>query len=160
MDSIIVFLAKYLIFFIVLLALYAVYAEKNRREIILAFLIAGFTALLLSGIAGALYYSPRPFVAHNVQPLFAHGPDNGFPSEHTVLAMTLTAVIYFYRRRLAAAALVMALLVGSARVWAHVHSWIDIAGGVVIGAAAGIAGVYLSRYILAKVIAKQPKAHH
>jgi undecaprenyl-diphosphatase len=159
MDSLVIFLGKYLIFFIVLLAFYTIYAEKNRREIILAFLIAGFTALFLSAIAGALYYSPRPFVAYNIQPLFAHGPDNGFPSQHTVLAMTLTAVIYFYRRNLALAALVMALLVGSARVWAHVHSWIDIAGGIVIGAAAGIAGVMLARYILSEINAKKPKAH-
>jgi membrane-associated phospholipid phosphatase len=113
----------------------------------LALLLAGFLAWLLSGIAGALYFNPRPFVEHNIQPLFAHGPDNGFPSEHTVLAMTLTSVIYFYRRRLATAALAMTLLVGAGRVWAHVHSWIDIAGGLVIGAAAGIAGVYLARYI-------------
>jgi hypothetical protein len=34
MDSIIIFLGKYLIVFIVLLALYAIYAEKNRREVI------------------------------------------------------------------------------------------------------------------------------
>jgi undecaprenyl-diphosphatase len=160
MDSIIIFLGKYLIVFIVLLALYAIYAEKNRREVILAILLAGFLAWLLSGIAGALYVNPRPFVEHNVQPLLAHGADNGFPSQHALLAMTLTSVIYFYRRRLAAVMFVMALLVGAGRVWAHVHSWIDIAGGLAIGAAAGATGVMLARYILPKISAKKPKAHH
>ena len=160
MDSIIVFLAKYLIFFIVLLAIYSIYAEKNCREIILAFMIAGFIALFLSAVSSALCYNPRPFVAHNIQPLFAHGPDNGFPSEHTVLAMTLTAVVYFYRRNIAIAALMMTVLVGSARVWAHVHSWIDIIGGLVIGVIAGVAGVLIARYILSKVNAKKPKARH
>ena len=160
MDSVIIFLGKYLIFFIALLAVYAVYAQKNRREIILALLLAGFLAWFLSGVAGVLYFNPRPFVEHNVQPLFAHGPDNGFPSQHTVLAMTLTTVIYFYRRRLAAAALIMTLLVGAGRVWAHVHSWIDILGGLAIGIAAGAAGVFIARYILSKISARKPKAHH
>lgn len=158
MDPLIIFLGKYLILLVVLLAVYAVYAERKRREIILALLLAGFLAWGLSALAGALYFHPRPFVEHNIQPLFEHGPDNGFPSQHALLAAALTTVIFFYRRPLAIAALIMTLLVGASRVWAHVHSWVDILGGLAIGAIAGIAGVLLARYIYPKIIATRPKA--
>ena len=157
MDSIIVFLANYLILAIVLLAVFVSYKAEKQRQFLLAVILAGILALVLAAIAGALFYSPRPFVSQNIKPLFPHGPDNGFPSQHTVLAMTLTAVIYFYRRQLAAIAFLLTLLVGAGRVWAHVHSWIDILGGLAVGAIAGYAGYKLAKFLIQRLIsAKQP----
>lgn len=156
MDSVIVFLASYLIFTIVLAAIFVGYRTKRRREYILALILAGILAWDLSAIAGALFVNPRPFVSLNIEPLIPHGPDNGFPSQHVVLAMTLTAVIYFYWRRLAVAAFILTLLVGAGRVWAHVHSWIDIVGGLAIGAIAGYAGVILARFLISKLSARRP----
>jgi len=150
MDAIIVFLAVYLIFAVALVAGLVGYMTKKRREFLIASILAFFIAMILALIADSLFYNPRPFVAHNIKPLFPHDPDNGFPSMHTVLAMTLTAVIYFYNRHLAAAAFILSVLVGAGRVWAHVHSWIDIFAGLVIGAAAGYAGVILARYLITK----------
>lgn len=155
MDSIIIFLANYLIIVIGLVAILAWRKTKNRREFILAVILAGILAFDLSAIAGALFYNPRPFVSQNIEPLISHGPDNGFPSQHTVLAMTLTAVIYFYRRHLAVAAFILTLLVGSGRVWAHVHSWIDILGGLAVGTIVGYAGVTLAKFFLSKLSAKK-----
>ena len=155
MDWLIIFLANYLIFAIGLMAVFVAYKAKKRREFILALVLAGILALDLSALAGALYYNPRPFVSQGIEPLISHGPDNGFPSQHTVIAMTLTSVIYFYRRQLGAVALTLTLLVGAGRVWAHVHSWVDILGGLVIGAIAGYAGVILAKFVLAKLSAKR-----
>ena len=160
MDAVIIFLANYLIFVIGLMAAFAAYKAKKRREFILALVLAGILALDLSVLAGALYYNPRPFVSQGIEPLISHGPDNGFPSQHTVIAMTLTSVIYFYRRQLAAITFTLTLLVGAGRVWAHVHSWIDILGGLVVGAIAGYAGVILARYLLSKLSAKQLRDRH
>lgn len=157
MDSIVVFLANYLIFVIGLLAIFVAYRVKNRRQFVLAAALAGILAWDLSTIAGALYYNPRPFVSQGIEPLIPHGPDNGFPSQHTLLAMTLTSVIYFYRRWLAAVALVLTLLVGAGRAWAHVHSWIDILGGLVIAAIAGYTGVILAKFLLSKLSARRLK---
>jgi undecaprenyl-diphosphatase len=159
MDPIIIFLAKYLIFVIMGLAVVVAYELKNRREYWLAIIIAGILALDLSLLAGWLFYNPRPFVVYGIEPLVAHGPDNGFPSQHALMAMTATSVIYFYRQRLAAVAFVMTLLVGAGRVWADVHSWIDIAGGLVIGAAAGYAGVKIIRFLLARFRSRRRGAH-
>ncbi|MBI2285228.1 phosphatase PAP2 family protein [Candidatus Saccharibacteria bacterium] len=150
MDAVIIFLASYLIFAIGLMAAFVAYKAKKRREFILALVIAGILALDLSILAGVLYYNPRPFVSQGIEPLISHSPDNGFPSQHTVIAMALTSVIYFSRRQIGAVALVLTFLVGAGRVWAHVHSWTDILGGLLIGATAGYVGVILARYLLTK----------
>lgn len=159
MDWLIVFLANYLILVIGLLAVFVGYRVKQQTAFILAVVLAAILAFDLSAIAGAIYYNPRPFVSQNIEPLIAHGPDNGFPSQHTVVAMTLSIVMYFYRRRLAAVALVLTFLVGAGRVWAHVHSWVDILGGLAIGIVAGYAGFVLAKFVLSKLSAKRQANH-
>lgn len=147
MDSIIIFCAKYLILFIglILVWLWVKSSSNDKKKIAVQVAIAGIFGIVLIKIAGKLYYHPRPFVNGQVKPLFAHGPDNGFPSDHTALAMTLTAVIYYYDRQLAIAGFVLTIAVGVARVLAHVHSPVDILGGLVIGAVAGWAGWLITR---------------
>jgi undecaprenyl-diphosphatase len=154
MDVVIVFLAKYLIFLIFLITLTAVFTDTKRKTIILSMILAGFLALDLSAIAGALYYNPRPFVVDNIVPLIEHGADNGFPSMHTVLGVTLASVVLLYNRRLGVILLALALSVGAGRVWAHVHSWLDIAGGLVVGAIAAYAGVKIAGYLLKRFSAR------
>lgn len=154
MDSLIIFLAKDLIIAVVitLAVTWIMLNHRKKEELILAILAGGIMALIISKITGALYYHPRPFVVQHTVPLVSHGADNGFPSEHTVLAMTLTSLIYYYRRSLAILAFGLSLLVGAGRVWAHVHSPLDIAGGVVIGAISGYIG-----YKLANRFWRKPK---
>lgn len=149
MDSVTVFCARYLFTAILLLWL-AAWLQAGRRlriEMLVSLLLAGLLAVLADKIAGKLYYDPRPFVSGNVTPLFSHAPDNGFPSEHTLFSMTLAAVLYFYRPRMAWLALAIAIVVGVARILAHVHSPIDVIGGAFIGLAAGAGGYYLNQYL-------------
>lgn len=147
MDSLIIFCGKYLVFFVFLLATYTFYRTKKRREFALAVLFAIVIAVVFSKVANALYFDPRPFVTENIKPLIAHGPDNGFPSEHTIAAMTLTTVIYYYRKKFAAWAAAMTLLVGLGRMFAHVHSAIDVIAGIAIGVIAGWAGHQIAKMI-------------
>ena len=150
MDNLIIFCAKYLIFVIVLaiLLVWLKLSVKTRWQFAAAVVSAGIIAFALSKITGALYYHPRPFVTQNIEPLISHGSDNGFPSDHTLLAMTLSTVIYYYRPRLAAGLFGLTLLVGIGRVLAHVHSPVDILGGLVLGALAGWAGYQLAKKLL------------
>jgi len=122
---------------------------KNLRlEMAVGFIIAVFIAVVIDKLAGKLYYDPRPFVSHHVSPLINHAADNGFPSEHTIAAMTISTLLYFYRKKFALVAFVLTVIIGSARVAAHVHSPIDIIGGLVIGAIAGAGGYYLAPKII------------
>lgn len=160
MDSVIVFCAKYLIFAIFLLAAHVWYRTEKRREYFLAVVLAGVLAYAIFTMAGTLYYHPRPFVTEHIKPLISHVADNSFPSEHTVAAFSLAAVVYFYRKRYAAVALILGLGVAIGRVLSHVHSWIDVISGAVIGVAAGYAAVLLAKYLIPKINARLPKSRH
>jgi len=154
MDAIIVFCAKYLFAAVALLYLLALIqaSRKHQRALVLAFIISGIIAVILDKLGGKVYYDPRPFVSQHLTPLIQHSADNGFPSEHTVFSMTTALLLTFYRRRLGAAAIVIALVVGIARVAAHVHSPIDIIGGIVIAAIAASGG-----YLIAEKLLSQPR---
>jgi undecaprenyl-diphosphatase len=153
MDPLIVFGAKYL-FLAVLLVWLVAWFQANRKlkiEIIVASVVAGIIAAILDKLASKLYYDPRPFATHNLKPLVNHVADNGFPSEHTLFSITLATVIFFYRPRLGMLAFAVAIIVGISRVAAHVHSPIDIIGGIVFGAAAGYMGYLLAPKLIEKL---------
>jgi undecaprenyl-diphosphatase len=154
MDSFIIFGAKYLFLLVPFLWVVAWYQASIRykRELPLSALAAIVIAAIADKIAGKLYYDPRPFVNSHVTPLITHAADNGFPSEHTLFSAAIAGSLIFYRPKLGAAALAVALIVGICRVAAHVHSPIDIAGGLLIGLAAGYGGSYLvSRLLRSRV---------
>lgn len=157
MDSVIIFGAQYLFVFVCLgLAVaWLRLGKQEKKQLVVATLFAGIVALVLSRIAAHVYFDPRPFVTQHVTPLIPHAPDNGFPSDHALLTMTLSVVTYFFSKKIAAAMFALTLLVGIARVMANVHSPLDIAGGWVIGAVGALAGFYLMRYAFMKYL----KAH-
>jgi undecaprenyl-diphosphatase len=149
-DSIIIFGARYLFIAVVLIWL-AAWLQAGRRakiEIFWSTLIAIIIAAAIDKIVSKLYYDPRPFVSHHIQPLVAHAADNGFPSEHTLFSIALAAVLFFYRPKMGVAAFIIALLVGIARIDAHVHSPVDIAGAVLIGILAGYFGYRIASLLL------------
>jgi undecaprenyl-diphosphatase len=146
MDNLIIFCAKYLFIIVVLLFLlaWAQAGKKHKLEMALAIITAGVIAVILDKLSSKLYYDPRPFVTHHLKPLVTHAADNGFPSEHTLFTITLSTVLIFYRPKLAKLSFALALLVGIGRIAAHVHSPIDIIGGIIMGLAAGYGGYYLA----------------
>lgn len=87
---------------------------------------------ILGVFARSLWYNPRPFVVKGIEPLIAHIPDNGFPSDHTLLLATLASIAYYFDKRYSAALWVVTLLVGLSRVFAQVHHLVDILGSIVI----------------------------
>jgi undecaprenyl-diphosphatase len=112
------------------------------------FALAGILAALFVAVAvkaaGLLWDDPRPFVVDGTTPLIPHGTDNGFPSDHTTLAMAV-AVVVLLRHRVAGSILVgIALLLGGSRVAAHVHHWPDILAGLGVGTLCGLVGVALA----------------
>ncbi len=140
MDAAIVAVAQYLYLVpVVLFVLYGL-ATRRKKEFFLFSLFVLPTSYLLGLLAGHLFYDPRPFVADpSVIPLFSHAPDNGFPSDHALLTGTLAAIVSAFNAPLAALLWLLALLVGGARVLAHVHHALDIAGSFVIAAFSAIA---------------------
>ena len=147
MHQIIIFCAKYLFIFVVLVFAWAWFKAPMRykRQMAAAIIFAGIAAAIFDKISAKLYYDPRPFVTHHVTPLVAHAADNGFPSEHTLFTFTISAVLFFYRPKLSYLAFGLSALVGIGRVAAHVHSPIDILGAIVFGLISGCIGYYLAK---------------
>lgn len=151
MNDLIIFGAKYLFLALPLLFLIALYqaGRTDRKKLIVAILLSLVIVGILDKVSAKLYYDPRPFVTHHIKPLIAHAADNGFPSEHTLFCFTFASVIFFFRRRLGWLALGLSLIVGVCRVAAHVHSPVDIVGGIIIGMIAGYSGKWLTeRYFV------------
>jgi membrane-associated phospholipid phosphatase len=150
MDEIIKLCAKYLVLVPVLVNLYIIWRldRNGRRRMFLIILAGGILSLILAGIGSQLFSDPRPEFKDHVTPLIPHGNENGFPSDHTLLASFLAFVAYTYHKRIGYGLLAVALIIGWARVAAHIHHAIDIVGSFVITAVAYFAVTwFLDRYL-------------
>jgi membrane-associated phospholipid phosphatase len=124
---------------------------QQSRDNVLRWLMAagvtGVTAEVFTQIGGALYNDPRPFVGH-FKPLIAHVADNGFPSDHALLAAFLVVCVLLARAWLAVPPVVaLAVLVDWARAGAGIHHPIDVIGSDVFVAAGALIGFALTPFL-------------
>jgi undecaprenyl-diphosphatase len=145
-TSVVVAAAQYLLYVLAAVAFVVWLRQDTRGKLVLAG--QAVLALVLVGIgitvAAALHSDPRPF-AHDPSsvPLFAHAADNGFPSDHSVAAGMLAALVFAYRRAVGVAVAAGGVVIGVARVAAHVHHAQDVVAGLLLGALAGFAAVWV-----------------
>lgn len=115
--------------------------QQLRARAVRPVLAVGATLALtfVIGQAGAAAYTERrPFQAHHVHQLVAHAGGQSFPSDHATAAFGIAlAVLVFVSRRWGAALLVLAGLIGFARVYDGLHYPGDILGGL-LAAALGV----------------------
>jgi undecaprenyl-diphosphatase len=133
--------AKYLIS--VSFAVLGVLAVQRLRARSLRPVVTAGAALavtFLIGLAGAAAFAERrPFQTHHVHQLIAHAGGQSFPSDHATAAFGIAlAVLMFLSRRWGLVLLVLAGLIGFARVYDGLHYPGDIAGGL-LAAAIGVA---------------------
>ena len=141
-DAGIIFLADFLIFFIpVLILIFYLLAPKIKKiiyqqAVIVAALSAAF-AFSVSQIIGKIYFRPRPFVFYpetvRLIKILETISDKSFPSDHTTVSFAIAFAVFFYNRFLGWTLLIIALLIGLARIVAGVHYPTDIFGGITLG---------------------------
>lgn len=156
MHDAITFVAKYFLLLSLMGALVVwlkVSTAEKKRFIVLAVLGAIFS-LLLAKVASKLYYDPRPFVAGHFTPYFSHSTDNGFPSDHTLLASFLAFTTWRFSRKAGWAMLLIAVLIGLSRVVAGVHHLLDIVGSIVFA----FIGVWLAALAVRRLMKTQQPA--
>lgn len=149
-----IFGAKYL--FIIILGIAFIYfigQPRAKQKEMAAFGIMALPIMyIVLKIVALLYFDPRPFVVDHFIPLIPHEPDNGFPSDHTLLSAATAAIIYPYAKRLSLALWLLTLLVGASRVYTGVHHPVDVLGSILI---AIVVSVLTYRLLLPKVKASK-----
>lgn len=145
LEIAVVFAAQYLIYVEILaFCLFLLLARRRVRiRLVLITLIAFPLAYVAARIASFFWYDARPFVVTGAVPLFEHAADNGFPSDHMLLAATIAAIVTLRYPRIAIIFWGMAIAIGAARVVAAVHHPTDIAASIIIGVASAFAAYYI-----------------
>ncbi len=150
MNFIIIFSAKYLLFLLILLAAVVVLlAKRDEQKYLAKIAIISFPlSYIIAKISAHFIYNPRPFVVEHVKPLIPHAVNNGFPSDHTLLAMAIASVLFVYNRKLGIIFAILGLIVGFSRVLANVHHTLDILGSSVIA----IVSTYIAWWLINKFL--------
>lgn len=149
MDVIIILAAKYLFLVVILIAalVAARFDTVTRKRLLNLSLITFPLGYFLTKLLGYFIYNPRPFVTDHITPLIKHTADNGFPSDHTVLTMTIAAVFFVYNRKIGILLFALAAGVGISRILAGLHHPVDILGSSAIATVATAVGWYITKHI-------------
>lgn len=142
-ESVVIFLAKYLYLIITGITFLFIFfsPKKVRLQLIALVILSLVMAFIIGRILNIFIFNPRPFVEGNFTPLVSHIPNNGFPSEHTLLTGTLALCVFSFNKKLGTILLILAILVGFGRMGAGVHHFSDIIGGMLISLVA-VSGIY------------------
>lgn len=125
--------------------------RSARRQIALACAIAlAFAVVVVLGLDQAIY-RPRPFVALSIAPLFAHAADTSFPSDHTLVGVSLVGPLLWRQPRLGVWLFLWALVVGFARVAAGVHYPSDIIVSAALASGPTILALLLGPFLVARL---------
>ena len=153
MNTVIVWTAQYLLW--VMAAGFAatwLFLEDREGKVRLgARAVVGLgLGLLFLYVAKSVHHDPRPFVQNpHVKPLFAHGRDDGFPSDHSLAAGLMAGLVWMRHRLVGPLFAAAAAAIAWARVAAHVHHLQDVVAGLALGALAAVLAVLIVRPLLA-----------
>jgi undecaprenyl-diphosphatase len=156
-----IFVANYLVFIEAavgtLVLVYLLY--RHPRMIIVRWGVAVCLMLVVAYIAaqvgGTLYNDPRPFVGH-FRPLIPHAADNGFPSDHALLAASIVGAVALARLRWSLLVVLLAVLVEWARVGTGIHHSIDVIGSDVCVAIGFLIGVLAAPLVAQRLLPYVP----
>lgn len=137
-DTLIIFTAVYLSYFIAIAGIQWLYATEgsNRDKIYMLFVMA-IATLIARGVITELirffYHRQRPFLEHPNLYLFFTEDTWSFPSGHATFFFALSSVMFLYNKKWGTGFLTASILVVLARVAAGVHYLSDIFFGMLIG---------------------------
>lgn len=136
MDTTIIrFLASFLIW-IMFLGLFVLWIVdgKIKKEQVIHGLVAASLAWIIAQVIKATFPVVRPFMINGFEPLTFMPPvDSSFPSGHSSAAFALAFTIWLHDKKVGNFYLLLALLVGVARVFGNVHYPLDIFAGAALG---------------------------
>jgi len=110
-------------------------------------------ALALNQPIGAMVNEARPYASlPNILVLATPTADPSFPSDHAMVAGAVTAALFLVDRRLGWVSALAAVLMAFSRVYIAAHYPLDVVVGLLLGAAISLAGYFLLRRVLLRVV--------
>jgi len=94
--------------------------------------VLAVVAYAASTVLGTLIVDPRPYILEHIRPVTPIARDNGFPSDHTLLAALLTASLCWIDRRFIGLFAAAAVLIMAGRLAIAAHHTLDVLGTVLI----------------------------
>lgn len=148
-NILLIIIAKYLFILpIIILGIYFFVRQQSSKKKMVIFAMSSALLTYFIGLIGnQIYSSPRPFVVGHFNLLIAHAPDNGFPSDHTLLAAALAATSSYWNWRLGISLWMITLFVALSRIFTGLHHSIDVIGSMIIAIIATTVVYVFFRYI-------------
>lgn len=134
-NLLIEFLASFLIWlvFASLLVLWLIDGRIKKEQVLHA-VFAFALAWAIAEVIKRLFPTERPFVLNGGDFLtFTKETSGAFPSGHSSAAFALATTIWLHDRKVGWLYMILALVIGAARVLANVHYPQDILGGALLG---------------------------
>ncbi len=164
-DILIVFLAGYFQYFLVLAFILILYFSGYTRpeKLRIFWITTASIAVSRFGVTELIrffYHRPRPFLTIQAQKLLSNSQwfysdtEWSFPSGHSAFFFAMTTAIYLYNKKWSIWFFVAAVLMNISRIIAGVHYPSDILSGAIVGIAVGYIVVYFAKKWKPQVINK------
>ncbi|OGD85798.1 hypothetical protein A2Z23_00755 [Candidatus Curtissbacteria bacterium RBG_16_39_7] len=144
-DVFFIFGARFLIILFFVFCILFLFKISKKAFLTLIF------SLVLATLANQLFrfFLPidRPFVGREVNLLFFPPQDPSFPSNHATLAASVAFLMFFYQKRVGFLAVLIAILIGLARIFVGVHWPTDVLAGLVLGFLVAFAAKKILDYV-------------
>lgn len=148
LDMLGIFLAEYSGYFLIVAALIFIIRETPMKKRLMYFFYVALAVIFSRGLIVLLirffYYRPRPFLVFNFTPLVAPDMSSSFPSGHAAFYFALAFAILYLNKKVGWWFILVAALMGTARIFVGVHWLSDILAGAVIG----YLGVFVVAWLL------------
>ncbi|OGM99033.1 MAG: hypothetical protein A2915_03705 [Candidatus Yanofskybacteria bacterium RIFCSPLOWO2_01_FULL_41_34] len=122
--------------YLLILSVLIIFWKKNyfKKVVFVSFGSAIIARFAFVAILRYLLYSPRPFlVLENINRLMNHSLESSFPSGHATFYFALAMGVYLYNKKAGHVYLILAGLVGFARIFVSVHWPLDVLAGALLG---------------------------
>ena len=135
LDWFMIFAADKMGYLMILGVLFLAWRSSNRfKTLAITFGSAILARVVFVELIRYFFYNPRPYlVLEKVNILMNHQFESSFPSGHASFFFALATGVYLYNKKAGFIYLILAGLMGFARVFVSVHWPLDILAGAVLG---------------------------
>lgn len=97
--------------------------------------VAALLAVCINLLIGIYVYHPRPFMVGLCEPLFTHGPENSFPSDHVSLMFAASISLLLLDKKIlwGSSLMTFSFLTAWGRIYCGIHFPMDMIGSFGVG---------------------------